>query len=829
MPGMPRIDTLRGLLRLGPIAACIPLLLMAGCGDDAAPGTTTDAGDVDGGGQPARYHATVRWTSYGVPHFLADDMPSVAYASGYVTSKDTVCILADQIVRLRSERSRYFGAGEMDANLTSDFGILAADVRKTALSTFPELDPESRDIVIAYAAGYNRYLDETTPDELPEPCRGAEWVKPITPEDLWAYYYYLSMGPGIDSMFDRMGDATPDTSAASAPLPMRSDDAGSNAWAIGTDRSANGHGMLLASPHLPWQGPRRLYEQHITVPGVANVYGAGWTGLPLIAIGFNEDVAFTHTASAGNHSTLYELELVRDKPTHYMFDGEEREMSEKDYAIDVKQADGSVSVVHRTLYRSRYGPMLGGFGTPWASNVSAYTYRDANEGNIGLLRTYLGMNRAHGLAELEAAQADARGLSWLNVIAVSKSGTALFFDATRAPALSDAAEQAYRAMISNDYETALFRNTRETLLVGKTPLFDWQDRDPRVPGIRPHSDSPRLERSDFVANANDTYWLTNPDEPLTGFPTMFGNEPDNQSTLVPTTLLSARTRMNFKLLTETGKNGASGADGKFSFEELSAVPYNNRGMMAELLRDAAVKRCKAQPTVDVNGKTVDLGTACSVLADWDLRVDADSIGAPLWREFLGDFFNLALGAAGVFEDGFDPSDPIGTPGELVHATEGGDAVLSALGRAVDRLASVGADESVTLGELQFAQRGGERVPLHGGVSVEGTLNVVEYAATDGTLLPGAGRGPVLGAAGLTAEGYPVNAGSSFMLVASFTDEGPRARALLTYSQSSDPDSPHYADQMPLFANKEWRDVHFSEEEIAADPELHEETVEVPPR
>src|SRR5262245_30345054 len=177
----------------------------------------------------AQYRAQVRWTSYGVPHFLADDLPSVAYAHGYVASKDVVCILADQFVRLRSERSKYFGPGESDANLTSDFGVLAAGVRATALATFAQLDAESRDLIVAYAAGYDRFLAETPREALPGPCRGADWVQPITPEDVWTYYYYLSLGPGIDAMFARMAKGAPDASAGAPPV-QRFEGASSNGW-----------------------------------------------------------------------------------------------------------------------------------------------------------------------------------------------------------------------------------------------------------------------------------------------------------------------------------------------------------------------------------------------------------------------------------------------------------------------------------------------------------------------------------------------------------------------------------------------------------------------
>ena len=42
---------------------------------------------------------------------------------------------------------------------------------------------------------------------------------------------------------------------------------GSNAVAVGRDRSFNGRGMLLANPHFPWVGGMRFYEMHLTIPG----------------------------------------------------------------------------------------------------------------------------------------------------------------------------------------------------------------------------------------------------------------------------------------------------------------------------------------------------------------------------------------------------------------------------------------------------------------------------------------------------------------------------------------------------------------------------------
>ena len=48
----------------------------------------------------------------------------------------------------------------------------------------------------------------------------------------------------------------------------------------------------------------------------------------------------------------------------------------------------------------------------------------------------------------------------------------------------------------------------------------------------------------------------------------------------------------------------------------------------------------------------------------------------------------------------------------------------------------------------------------------------------------------------------------------FTDEGPQAEAILSYSQSGDPDSDFFDDQTALYRGKVWRDILFSPEDIA---------------
>src|SRR5262249_31763373 len=156
-------------------------------------------------------------------------------------------------------------------------------------------------------------------------------------------------------------------------------------------------------------------------------------------------------------------------------------------------------------------------------------------------------------------------------------------------------------------------------------------------------------------------------------------------------------------------------DGKFTLEELAKVAFNNRGLAAELLRAPLVERCTARPRVVVEGQSVDLTAACRVLARWDGRLELDSRGAVLWREFITRFeFRDQLRAGPLFAEDFDPERPLDTPRGLAAAQGTRDAVLEALAHAIGVLERAGVPLDVPLGQLQYAHRGGRRIPVHGG-------------------------------------------------------------------------------------------------------------------
>lgn len=769
-----------------------------------------------------RYRATIRRTAHGIPHITAANLGSVGFGQGHAFAQDHACSLADQIIKVRGERARFFGAGPSNAHITSDFASLALELMNRGRAGLEAQPEDSRQFVQGFTDGYNHFLESPGATRLP--CAGQPWLRPIAADELMAYLLNITLTASSYRLTDAIAAAQPPTpqGVQSVPpaLPPR-EEAGlaSNGWALGAERTANGRGMVLANPHFPWEGELRLWESHLTVPGQLDVYGVSLLGVPGVLIGFNKDVAWTHTFSSGSRFTAYLLKLVPGKPTTYLYEGQERQMTARTFTLQVLQPDGSFKDVSRTLYSSHHGLVLALPGLGWTSSI-AVSYRDANLDNTAFLTQYLGMGRATSLQQFQEVFANVQGAPWVNTMAADREGNVWYTDASATPNLSaEALTKWQQAAATPGTPQAALLAQGVVLLDGSTATNEWvEEPGARNPGLVPSSRMPRLTRRDFVFNANDSYWLANPAAPLEGFSPLHGFE------RVPQSL---RTRMNLVQLSEVREGGSSGPDGHFTLEELQATVLDNRSMTAELLRAQVAQRCQGNATSTARSRTVDLTQACAVLAAWDGRYETSSVGPPLWRELMGVYGTPALLNAGaLFATSFSPSQPRDTPNTLVPApASGADPLLDKLAEAVLRLGDAGVALDAPLGQVQFHPRGGSRIPLHGGIAVDGTANVVSYRTLKSTLDAATPRGTVINSqTGLTTEGYVVNYGTSFLMTMRYTDSGVEARALLTYGESEDTSSPSFNDQLPLFSQKQWRPILFSEQEIASAPALETITV-----
>ncbi|MCW3846442.1 penicillin acylase family protein [Sphingomonas sp. LB-2] len=726
-----------------------------------------------------RYAATITRTTQGIPHIVARDFAGLGYGSGYSAAQDNGCVIAELAVTVRGERSLWFGAEGKVTIGFSEIPNLESDFYSRVIADLPLFEAgfrassaDNRAMLDGFAAGYNRFLRDH-PAGLAPSCRGQPWVRPLGHDDMLliinAAMVQASSAPMARFIAGAAPPARPAAKAASLapaalipadlplPAPAAAQGLGSNGWAFGRDLTANRRGLVVGNPHFPWTGPNRFRRLHLTIPGSFDAMGAGLVFTPFVAIGFTRDVAWTHTVTTAQHFTLFDLPLDPADPTTYLVDGKPEKMTERSIRVAVK--DGAP--VTRTLYATRYGPAIAApaAGLPWTA-THAFAIRDAGQGNQRGGDAWLAIARARTVQQIRQAIGTTLGIPYVNTIAADRSGHALYADVTTVPNVS---QTKWDQCVTLAGKTPIARNAGVTILDGSRAACDW-DIAPGTPapGLMPIEDQATLIRTDYVQNSNDSYWLSNFKAPFEPHSPLLGPWGTQQN---------MRTRIGISLL-----------DDLKSIEPASAraLILGNRVFAAELVLDQLLALCPAR---------ADLAPACAVLAKWDRHVEVDSRGALLFLNFWGRTGQIR----NFWANPFDLEKPITRPADL--NPDATPPILDALAAAAADMTQRGIALDAPLGSVQVSLRGGERIAIPGGPGSAGILNAMQSS--------------------WTPEGLTPVHGSSYMQVVSFDANGPEAQSMLSYSQSTNPESPWYADGTRAFSARQWLPLPFTRAQIAA--------------
>ena len=764
----------------------------------------------------AKYNVEITRTEFGVPHIKASDYGSLGYGEAYASAQDHVCNMALALISAKGEMSEYLGSGHQGENIHSDLVIRALDMSKKGSQALSNQPSNIKNWIEGYAGGYNRYLRESSGD-FNSWCDHADWVRSATPEDFMTQY--VALVQTITRMAGAVVAAQPPDEIATIEVSpsqilaavdaIRLDGMGSNAWAFGTKSTANGRGSLLANPHYPWYGPNRFWEKHLTIPGELNVYGSNLIGTAGVGIGFNEAVGWTHTVSDSKRVVLYRLTLKPDDPTQYLYEGSWRSLRNQQVTTQVKTAEG-METKTTTVWFSHHGPIIEMPGLDWTSS-EAYAARDANAENVDVMSQWLAMGKSRSMAEFIEAHKKYNAMPWVNTISTSAEGRAVYLDNTNVGALSGEAISAWRDRIEASSQLKnLYLTEGLVILDGSTNRDEWINHpETPIPGTKPFEQRPLIESEFYVFNANDSYWLSDPKKPTTGYSPLYG------ATETPR---SVRTRMNIHLLEGLDGFNFSGEDGLFSVSEIQAALMDNSGLTAHLLKDELVERCKQSPIVYISDISVELLPACTILSEWDNRYNADSKGAVLFREWLTRYSYWSTMHTGeLFSANFDRENPITTPAGLAE----NQRALITLAEAVTLLIDNGIPLDIPLGELQKAHRAGKSFPVHGGNRYEGIANLQVTKSHIASPVFSGSNERVGDSETLSSSGYNIAHGSSFIMTLNYTENGPDAKAILSYSQSGSPDSQYFSDQTELYRDKVWRDIYFKPSDIAQNKDSYQ--------
>jgi acyl-homoserine-lactone acylase len=598
--------------------------------------------------------AEILWDTYGVPHIFASSPADLFRAHGWAQMEAHGDLILQLYGHARGRAAEYWG----EDNLESDIWVRTKGIPERGQAWYLTQDAEMYECLQAFVGGMNAYAREY-PDEIDDEM---EVVLPVEPSDVLAHFlrtihYTFVSGPEVvpRSLREGLLDET-----LGEPIP------GSNAWAIGPSRSASGSAMLLVNPHLPWSDLYTWFEAHLVGPDF-DAYGANLVGLPLVTIGFTDQLGWTHTVNTFDGSDVYELTLDGDG---YLYDGEVRKFDVRADTILVKTGNGRTRAYPLTILHSLHGPVLG------REDGKAYVVRVAGIDQSGVFRQYYDMLRARNLEEFQRA-VSALQMPMFTTIYADRDGHILHLFNGRVPrrALGDVAYWA-------------------GVIPGNTSGTLWTD-------YLTYEELPKVidPASGWLQNANDPPWTTTFPEAV---------HPEDFPPYLAPEFMHPRAQRSARMLME---------DESITFEEMVAYKHSTRMELADRLVPDLVLAART-------GGTPRARAGAQVLEEWDRSADAESRGAVLFMNWA----QLMLGQThgNPFVTPWNPDDPMGTP----RGIEELDLAVQLLADAVDTTRARHGAADVAHGDVFRLRRDGLDLPGNGQGDPMGVFRAAWYSEAE---------------------------------------------------------------------------------------------------
>ena len=319
-------------------------------------------------------HVTIYRDTWGVPHVFAETLGDAAYGVGYAQAEDRLDDIYLNVRTAIGTAAEVLGPDKVTQDLATRFAQNDTLVKSYWETAPPHLKVLGDNFVL----GVKAYLAEH-PDKTSEFALELEGWHPA------------AVGRAMILRWP-IGTIMSDLKNKAEAPPF-----GSNGWAVAPSRSAEGCAILLADPHLTWEGMAVFYEARIHTQE-ADLSGFTLVGSPLIALGHNAHVAWACTTGGPDTSDVYMLKLNPANPMQYEYDGEWRNAEISTVTINVKNAPP----VERMIARTHLGIV---FETPDLEQGIAYAGASPYFDQTGLFEQMYRMNLANNCAEFYQALA----------------------------------------------------------------------------------------------------------------------------------------------------------------------------------------------------------------------------------------------------------------------------------------------------------------------------------------------------------------------------------------------------------------------------------------
>ncbi|MGE0647786.1 MAG: penicillin acylase family protein [Alphaproteobacteria bacterium] len=281
-------------------------------------------------GLPLDGPVDIYWDEHLIPFIEASTDHDAAFALGLVHAH----LRLGQMELLR--RISQGRVAEMGGPLaiSIDHSLRILDLGKASSAVVAAMPPESRAWLDAFVAGINHYQAsvETLPHEYAllglerEPWRPEElltigrlgsidvtwliWFRLLGLRDSpeWATLWRRAVGAGGSSAPSFNVEAPPSLEQLEALLTSTSK-TGSNSVAIAKSRSATGGALIASDPHLGISLPNLWLIAGIKSPSY-HMVGMMVPGLPFVAVGRNQDIAWGGTNLRSASSDLFDISAL---------------------------------------------------------------------------------------------------------------------------------------------------------------------------------------------------------------------------------------------------------------------------------------------------------------------------------------------------------------------------------------------------------------------------------------------------------------------------------------------------------------------------------------
>jgi len=507
-------------------------------------------------GDPQR-DVEILWDQYGIPHIYSQNPDDLFYAYGWAQAHAHGNLLLRLYGQARGRGAEYWG----ENFLNSDKWMWTNGVPARAKQWADEQINPNKSMLESYIVGVNDYVAKH-PENISDDF---EVVLPITMEDLMAHALRVLQYTFVISPDDLQEDAK-----------SWSDQKGSNAWAVSPSRSASGHAMLVANPHLYWGDLFTWFEVHLNLPD-ANIYGASLVGSPALGIMFNEHLGWTHTVNTHDGADLYELTLADGG---YDYDGVIRPFAVDSIELHIKEGDSSRTEI-LVVKRSIHGPVVK------EDEKHALALRVAALDASQIFTERWNMALTTNLEEFEASLQDLQ-TPMFTVMYADKSGNILHLFGGQTP---------QRPAGDYDWSGVVPGNTSATL---------WNDH-------HPYEDLPRVlnPESGWLQNANDPPWTTTFPEEI---------DADDYPSYMSPRKMGFRAQRSARMLNE---------DDSISYDELVEYKFSTHMELADRLMDDLLDAAST-------ARDKEIKDAVRVLKRWDRTTDNASRGSVLFKTWVDD-------------------------------------------------------------------------------------------------------------------------------------------------------------------------------------------------